>query len=212
MTFVLEDLIKVVLALILGGIIGTERETHSKDAGFRTITLITIGATIFTILSGRFGDPATSRIAANVVNGIGFLGAGAILFSEGKLKGLTTAASIWVAAALGMSIGAGEYFIALLTTAVMLVVLSLFSQLDRFLNRIGRETRAYKVVYTGRTSNKGEVLESLFSELKLRVRGCKRMWKEEDVTVVWELDGRDKDHQVLVDRLLGDKEIKEINY
>jgi putative Mg2+ transporter-C (MgtC) family protein len=107
--FTPEDLIKVLIAVVIGGIIGMEREIHSKAAGLRTITLITIGATIFTILSEKFGDPSTSRIAANIVTGIGFLGAGVILFAEGKLKGLTTASSIWVAAALGMAVGVGEY-------------------------------------------------------------------------------------------------------
>jgi len=89
--FTPEDLIKVLIAVVIGGIIGMEREIHSKAAELRTITLITVGATLFTILSEKFGDPATSRIAANIVTGIGFLGAGVILFAEGKLKGLTTA-------------------------------------------------------------------------------------------------------------------------
>jgi putative Mg2+ transporter-C (MgtC) family protein len=106
-----------------------EREIHSKAAGLRTITLITVGATLFTILSVKFGDPATSRVAANIITGIGFLGAGVILFAEGKLKGLTTASSIWVAAALGMAVGIGEYGLAMATSIIVIIVLAFFARL-----------------------------------------------------------------------------------
>ncbi len=101
---------KLVLAVIVGGAIGAEREYRSKSAGFRTLTLICLGATIFTILSqfiGGAGNP--DRIASNIVTGIGFVGAG-VIFKEtlhSKVNGITTAAMIWVTAALGMGIGAG---------------------------------------------------------------------------------------------------------
>src|ERR1041385_3347429 len=102
--------IKLFAALVAGSIIGAEREYQSKNAGFRTVILITLGSCLFTILSEVMGgthDPA--RIAANIITGIGFLGAGAI-FKEGvTVKGLTTASVIWIAAAVGMSIGIAEY-------------------------------------------------------------------------------------------------------
>src|ERR1700753_837775 len=101
---------KLILAVVVGGLIGAEREYRSKSAGFRTLTLICIGATLFTILSeliGTHGAPA--RIASNVVVGIGFVGAGVIFKGDAhsKVSGITTAAMIWVTAALGMAIGAG---------------------------------------------------------------------------------------------------------
>ena len=84
--FTPEDLVKVLIAVVIGGIIGMEREMHSKAAGLRTITLITIGATMFTILSGKFGDPSASRLAANIITGIGFLGRVSSCLRKANLK------------------------------------------------------------------------------------------------------------------------------
>jgi putative Mg2+ transporter-C (MgtC) family protein len=148
--FTPEDLIKVLVAVVIGGIIGFERELHSKAAGLRTITLITVGATMFTILSARYTDTATSRVASNIVTGVGFLGAGAILFAEGKVRGLTTASSIWVAAALGMAVGLGQYVLSIATTILVVIVLDLFARLDHWLDLKGRETRTYEIAYTDR--------------------------------------------------------------
>ncbi len=206
-----EDLIKVLIAVVIGGIIGFEREIHSKAAGLRTITLITVGATMFTILSEKFGDPATSRIAANIVTGIGFLGAGVILFAEGKLKGLTTASSIWVAAALGMAVGIGEYILAMVTTIIVIIVLAFFARLDQMVDHIGRETRTYEIVYPAR-DEKHEELEALFHECRMQVRKRKRMKQNGEMASVWELEGRFRDHLCLAEKLLADKEINELKY
>jgi putative Mg2+ transporter-C (MgtC) family protein len=209
--FTPEDLIKVLIAVVIGGIIGMEREIHSKAAGLRTITLITVGATLFTILSVKFGDPATSRVAANIITGIGFLGAGVILFAEGKLKGLTTASSIWVAASLGMAVGIGEYVLAMATSIIVIIVLAFFARFDQMVDRFGRETRTYEIVYSPR-DEKHEELEALFNECRTRVRNRKRMKRNGDMVSVWELEGRVRDHLYLAEKLLADKEIKELNY
>ena len=209
--FTPEDLIKVLIAVVIGGIIGMEREMHSKAAGLRTITLITVGATMFTILSGKFGDPATSRVAANIITGIGFLGAGVILFAEGKLKGLTTASSIWVAASLGMAVGIGEYVLALATTMIVIIVLAFFARLDQMVDRIGRETRTYEIVYPG-GGEKHDKFERLFKDCRMRVRNRKRMRRNGEMVSVWDLEGRAQDHLCLSEKLLADKEIKELKY
>ena len=107
------DLTKILVAILCGGILGFEREYQNKSAGFRTIILITLGATIFTIISQRIGG-SDDRIAANIITGIGFIGAGVIFKGSLDVKGLTTAAVIWIAAAIGMSIGIGEYLLAVL--------------------------------------------------------------------------------------------------
>jgi putative Mg2+ transporter-C (MgtC) family protein len=121
---------KALLAIVCGGIIGIEREIKSKPAGFRTNILICLGSMLFMWLSekvaqGAVGDrPADpGRIAAQVVAGVGFLGAGTIILARGRVVGLTSAAMIWVVAAVGMSIGAGYGAIALLTTVLILLVL-----------------------------------------------------------------------------------------
>ena len=209
--FTPEDLIKVLIAVLIGGTIGMEREMHSKAAGLRTITLITVGATMFSILSGRYGDPATSRIASNIVTGIGFLGAGVILFAEGKLKGLTTASSIWVAASLGMAVGIGEYVLAVVTTIIVVIVLAFFARFDQLLDRIGRETRTYEVVYPERDLKHRE-LEAIYRECGLRVRNGKRLKRNGEMVSVWELEGRARGHSCLVEKLLADGEIKEFKY
>src|SRR5687767_11344989 len=110
------DVIKLVLAIFCGGLIGIEREYHDKTAGFRTNILICLGATLFMKFSLRFGTSAQDpvRIAAQIVSGVGFLGAGAIV-REGKfIKGLTTASTVWFTAALGMGIGGGFFGLVLL--------------------------------------------------------------------------------------------------
>jgi len=124
----LEMVLRLLLAVGLAALIGLERQHAGKAAGLRTHLLVCIGAALFTIASiygfGEGGDPA--RVAAGIVAGIGFLGAGAIISTrEGILVGLTTAASIWAVAAIGLAAGAGLYILAPVATAVVLIVLRL---------------------------------------------------------------------------------------
>jgi len=124
----IEMMLRLLLAAALGAIIGYQRERAKKPAGLRTHTLICTGAALFTVASvygfGMGADPA--RIAAGVVAGIGFIGAGAIFHRQsGIVQGLTTAATIWAVAAIGLAAGGGLYIIATLTTAVVLIILLL---------------------------------------------------------------------------------------
>ncbi|HSH66426.1 MAG TPA: MgtC/SapB family protein [Bacteroidia bacterium] len=108
MNILMEETIQLLIAILIGGIIGIEREYSNKSAGFRTMILICVGATLFTILSEKISTTNDDRIAANIITGIGFIGAG-VVFKEGfTVTGLTTAASIWVTAALG-SASAGSH-------------------------------------------------------------------------------------------------------
>lgn len=127
---------RLITAAVLGAILGLEREWKNKDAGLRTNILITIGSALFTLMSieltdGKTGD--TSRVAAQIVTGIGFLGAGAIMRTNGGVQGLTTAATIWVNAAIGIAVGGGEYHLAFIATAVTLGVLLLLPPIERLL-------------------------------------------------------------------------------
>jgi putative Mg2+ transporter-C (MgtC) family protein len=124
----LEMALRLVLAAALGAIIGYQRERAGKPAGLRTHMLISIGSALFTVASafGFTGAVDPTRIAAGIVTGIGFLGAGAILHREGGIvAGLTTAATIWVSAAIGLAAGAGLYLISAVTTGLVLIVLFL---------------------------------------------------------------------------------------
>src|SRR5687767_4174529 len=126
--FRLDTLARLVLAAVLGGIIGTEREVSGKPAGLRTNLLICVGAALITELSAEVaaaGDGDPGRLAAQIVSGIGFIGAGTILQSRGKVMGLTTAATLWVVAAIGIAVGAGAYIEAAGSTVLVLFALFL---------------------------------------------------------------------------------------
>jgi putative Mg2+ transporter-C (MgtC) family protein len=139
--------IRLVLAVILGGVIGLEREMRDKPAGLRANVLICVGSTLFMSLSTRVaqllgGDP--TRIAAQIISGIGFLGAGAVLHAHGFVLGLTTAATIWVVAGVGMALGSGMYLVAIFVTAMSLVTLYFLSFIE---DRIqGRMSYSYALV------------------------------------------------------------------
>jgi putative Mg2+ transporter-C (MgtC) family protein len=205
-----EEIFKLLLALLIGGIIGFEREIKSKSAGLRTITLITVGATLFTMLSVRFGG-GSDRVAANIVTGIGFLGAGAILLSEGRIKGLTTASSIWVASALGMAIGLGEFWLAGASALVVFMVLWLFVPFDRMIDSLGREIREYDIIYLAR-ENKTEEVEQLIKGFQLKILRKRKMKSEDRLIGEYEVRGMHKNHNQLVEKLLEDKEIYEVKY
>src|SRR4051812_40951933 len=105
MDHISEDIVKLLLAIVLGSIIGAEREYRTKSAGFRTIILVCVGSALFTIFSIRIGVGNPDRIAANIITGIGFLGAGAIFRNKDHVTGITTATTIWMVAAIGMGVG-----------------------------------------------------------------------------------------------------------
>src|SRR5690349_13848227 len=114
MLFPETEILRLLLAAVIGGVIGAEREYRSKSAGFRTLMLICMGSCLFTILSIAIGKDSSDRIASNIVTGIGFIGAGVIFQTGNNVNGITTAASVWVTAALGMTAGAGYYLAAIL--------------------------------------------------------------------------------------------------
>jgi putative Mg2+ transporter-C (MgtC) family protein len=203
-------LIKLLLAVVIGGAIGFEREIHAKAAGLRTIMLITVGATLFTMLSMQFSG-GSDRVAANIVTGIGFLGAGAILFSEGRIKGMTTASSIWVASALGMAIGLGEFWLAGAAALLVFVVLWLFVPLDNLVDTLGREIREYDLTYI-HNQEKTAQIERLFQENHLRILRSRRMKASDRLMGEWELRGTHKNHNQLVEKLLEDSDIYEVKY
>src|SRR5438128_10823061 len=141
--------LKLLLAAVLGGVIGLERELRDKPAGLRTNILICLGSTLFMSISTKVaevlgGDP--TRIAAQIISGIGFLGAGAVLHSHGFVLGLTTAATIWVVAGVGMALGSGMYLVALFATAMSLVTLYFLSFIEDKIQ--GRKSYSYALVVT----------------------------------------------------------------
>lgn len=138
---ILQMVIKLLVAMILGGIVGWEREINDRPAGLRTHVLVSMGAALITIVSISFQGPGhdPSRIAAQIVSGIGFLGAGAILRRGNIVRGLTTAASLWVVASIGMAVGVGGAY-AVLATFATLVVFATLSTVNRFEHIIGTKS------------------------------------------------------------------------
>jgi putative Mg2+ transporter-C (MgtC) family protein len=141
----LDVLIRLLVALVLGGVIGFERERQERAAGLRTVTMVSLGSCLFTLLSiGAFHgttntDP--SRVAAQVVTGIGFLCAGTIFLRKDLVRGLTTAATIWATAAIGMAAATAEFFAASFTTLLILVVLMVLKPIERRLFKRPQEAR-----------------------------------------------------------------------
>jgi putative Mg2+ transporter-C (MgtC) family protein len=130
--------LRLTMGLVLGAVIGFERELQRQPAGFRTHSLVSLGAALFTVVgafgfSGDLVDP--TRIAAQIVSGIGFIGAGTILQHRGHIRGLTTAASLWSVAAIGTAAGAGLYVVAIVGTLLILVILSILDRVEEFARR-----------------------------------------------------------------------------
>ncbi len=128
-------LVRLAVAALCGAVVGLERDLHRRPAGLRTSLFVCMGSALFTILSGEvarvFGDPTGTRIVSNLIPGIGFLGAGAIIRERGGITGLTTAATIFVLAGIGMAIGAGLYAIAVFSVLVVLFALVVLGWVER---------------------------------------------------------------------------------
>lgn len=211
-----EDITKLLFALLVGGIVGAEREVRDKSAGFRTMILVCVGSALFTIFSlhiaaapGRIigGDPA--RVAAQIVSGIGFLGAGAILRYGAEIRGLTTASTIWMVAALGMGAGAGLYIFSIIAALVTLLILWLFPKVEQAMGTFS-QNRQYRVVVP--------VLREKFDELNgmmeeyLHVEDVRRTRQGGDMICTWITVGAPKKHDEVVEKLFEDQEIKEFSY
>ncbi len=168
-TLRLDLLASLLVAVILGGAIGLERELRGKAAGLRTNILICVGAALFTQLSvdvgGVRGDPA--RIAAQIVTGVGFLGAGTILHGRGSVTGLTSAATIWLVAAIGMAVGAGHLYEGAGATLLVLIVLRVLAAFERVLQRRTMVSRL--VVEVARDPKRLEAIERLVREAGVEI-------------------------------------------
>ena len=196
---------KFLLATLLCGLIGAEREFRSKQAGLKTMIMIGLGSTLFTILSIKIGLGSHDRIASNIVTGIGFLGAGVIFKEDNQVKGLTTACVIWIVAAIGMAIGAGYYEQAIGVTVVVLLALLIFPFLEDM-----AETRFTKRIYRIVKRYEGESLEKYEQDIKtskLKLSRGKQELANGIISGTWVAIGSPHHHKDFVDRMLQDKNI-----
>lgn len=190
---------RLLLATALGGAIGWERERHGKPAGLRTNILICVGAALLTELSVAITEHATlpiqadpGRISAQIVSGIGFLGAGTIIQARGSVTGLTTAATLWVVAAIGISVGGHAYLEAVGATLLVLVVLVPLGRIER---RVAEIRRARTVLFRLR-DREGIVdrVHEMLEEGGMEARLLRMQWQEDEasVEVVFEVEGPEK--------------------
>ena len=201
----LNDFTTMLVSVLCGGLLGIEREYQNKSAGLRTIVLICLGSTIFTMVSQQIGG-TDDRVAANIITGIGFIGAGVIFKENYNVKGLTTAAVIWISAAIGMVIGVGEYNLAYLLTAIILIVLSGFAQLEFRIDSINHK-RTYRLSFRDdNLANISLILDMIRDEnLKASVRHLSKA--DNKLMVHIEVRGNKKRFSTLTEKFLAKSEI-----
>jgi putative Mg2+ transporter-C (MgtC) family protein len=206
-TIYFEEAAQVSVAFIIGAVIGLEREFRSKPAGFRTMIIICVGACLYTILSKEAGPASSDRIASNIVTGIGFIGAG-VIFKEGiTVNGLTTAALIWVTAALGMAIGYHNYPLAIVVSIMVVIVLFILEPVQRFINKLHR-VKDYRIRTIELGKNFKSELEIFFNSHDLSYRCMKIIKESNDAIYVYRISSPDRNYDAVNDFLLRHKEVK----
>jgi len=203
-------LTRIALSILIGGIIGAEREYRSKSAGFRTIILISLGSCLFTIFSAFISPATPDRIASTIVTGIGFIGAGVIFRGDNRVNGLTTAATIWAAAAMGMGIGAGYYLYSFAGCILALLVLVFFMRLETFIDKIN-QTRSYKIISTY-DDKKLKYYEERFKHHHLKFKRNTQSRKDNDLTGTWLVQGSEKNHDLFIEEIMNDSTVKEFEF
>lgn len=190
MEFDSETALQIGLSFAIGTAIGLEREYRSKAAGLRTMIMICVGSTLFTQVSISMSELAPERIASNIITGIGFLGAG-VIFKDGlSINGITTATTIWISAALGMAVGGGEYFVALVGSVIVLIVLSLLETFQKLIAR-AHQARSYKITFRD-DGNFIQSLEEFLKESKLTFHKARDGKSESEYMAVYEVSGSEK--------------------
>jgi putative Mg2+ transporter-C (MgtC) family protein len=209
--FTSEEIIKLLLAIIVGGLIGAEREFRHRAAGFRTIIFICLGSTLFTMFSLELGGEVSPvRIAAHMVTGVGFLCAGVIMEEKARIVGLTTASTIWFTAAMGMGIGGGQYMIITMGLIGAMVILWVFPKFEKWIYNV-RERRTYEMVCEI-NRDKLKELEGLFQDSGLQVKGHKLVKKDEEMVCIIDAYGSPEHHERVIKKLFSEKDVKEFRY
>ncbi|WP_286858433.1 MULTISPECIES: MgtC/SapB family protein [Sphingobacterium] len=187
-TVEIKDMIAMVVSILCGGAIGFEREYKNKSAGFRTIILISLGSTIFTIVS-QHGAQTDDRISANIITGIGFIGAGVIFKDKISVHGLTTAAVIWTSAAIGMTAGIGYHALALCLTLITLGVLLVVTRVERIIAQLQKE-QFLSVTFRDPNFHQIENLESVLQAKGLILERIEIAKDDDHLIVIFKVSGK----------------------
>lgn len=204
------DFYHLLIALGIGAVIGAEREYRSKSAGLRTMIMVSLSSCLFTILSIRIGVDSHDRIAANILTGLGFLGAGVIFKDENRISGITTATTIWMTAALGMAVGAGFEWLSIIATVLVLVVLIFLIYVQEWIEDLN-QARTYRIVCKFKKKTLSHY-EDLFTQYEMKVLRSVQHKNEERISGRWILIGSKENHQKLTTYLLNDSNIHELTF
>lgn len=204
---VFDASVEILVSLVIGSVLGMEREYRRKAAGIRTIALICAGSTLFTILSQEIGASAsTDRVASNILTGVGFIGAGVIFKGKYSVDGITTATTIWIAAALGMAIGLQYFALAFITLAATLLVLTglkyVESRFEQFRQRRQYTIKCHKDIRHGD-------IEEMFTKNNLHFKSLVTMKKHDIFEYKYEITGRQEDLETLNEHFLQDQQVLE---
>ena len=178
-------LVPVLVAMLAGAVIGIEREYRDKSAGFRTMIIIAVGSALFTLLSIKMGtvEKESTRIAAAIVTGIGFLGAGVVLKDGATIRGITTAATIWLVAALGMASGLREYELVGAITIIMMIVLWALPPFERWIDKL-HEFLEISITIKNSDEAEDDVLD-IFDECKIKIVHIRRSREDKAESVLY---------------------------
>ncbi|WP_054511308.1 MgtC/SapB family protein [Chryseobacterium sp. ERMR1:04] len=199
-----NELLLIFISVILGLFIGAEREYQNKSAGLRTFILVCFGSCLFTVLSIKIGIGNPDRLAANIITGIGFLGAGVIFKGDNKIEGITTATTIWATASIGMAVGSGYVYLSLLGTALILFILHSLTYLQGFIDN-NHKIREYKIAVT--SSEQIRHCEELFRNNNLKHLMIGQQYTLGNLSTTWRLTGKNKRHETLIKQLMNDPKI-----
>lgn len=205
-----NDLIAIGVSIISGSLVGLEREYKNKSAGFRTIVLICLGATAFTIVS-RYGVGSDDRIAANIITGIGFIGAGVIFKDKFSVMGLTTAAVIWMVAGIGMAAGIGYYGLSLSLSVITVLILSVFNKVESAMERVFL-TRTIFVVFQDMDITNMESLKRVMDKHNINHRRKTVSKRNRRLSVVFELAADRKNLQAFNNEMISLTYVEEFYY
>ncbi|BAV04964.1 putative Mg2+ transporter-C (MgtC) family protein [Filimonas lacunae] len=203
----IEIVFRFLLAALWGGLVGAEREYRSKSAGFRTMIMISMGSCFFTIMSMGIGGVSNpDRIAANIVTGIGFLGAGVIFKeSNNRVQGITTAATIWSVAAVGMGIGGGYYLAAGAASLLILAVLAVLHSWETLIDKLNQaKTYSLKCSYSPEAL---DYFERIIHAGQVRFKLIKQTKEGDCLWLVWHVEGHERRHRQLAVQLMKDARV-----
>jgi putative Mg2+ transporter-C (MgtC) family protein len=210
MTPFMQDSLSLLIAMALGACIGIERELSDKAAGLRTNILICVGACLFTLTSVRIFDVRDAHIPAQILAGVGFLGAGAIMRDGEHVTGLTTAATIWVVAAIGMTVGFHHYSIASSAAVIVLVVQAIFPRLDALVDEL-RQRHTFRIS-SDLDDNGLEQIKTIFRDADVNVLRRKLMKKGGLYYSEWYVSGPRLEQKNVVRMLLNNPHVRELTY